>query len=184
MSQVQSSFILLLLSATSWIDCFIVFDGHPTGNDCDYLELRPSPRSCATYLQCNYPTEYEMPCPKMDQRFGLQDNILHFSFVKQTCDWPELVQCHLIEFPTLEPNKTTTLAASTGEAEVPLITVPTDETTESATTIVVTEEDKTTLETGEETTIPTTLTTTITTCLLYTSPSPRDRQKSRMPSSA
>ena len=28
------------------------------------------------------------------------------------------------------------------------------------------------------------ITITITTCLLYTSPSPRDRQKSRMPSSA
>ena len=32
--------------------------------------------------------------------------------------------------------------------------------------------------------LPLTLTVALTTCLLYTSPSPRDRQKSRMPSSA
>ena len=34
------------------------------------------------------------------------------------------------------------------------------------------------------TTVPQTTTTTTTTCLLYTSPSPRDRTRSRMPSSA
>ena len=62
-------------------------------------------------------------------------------------------------------------------------TTPTPDTTQPDVTITIPDVEPTPDTTRPPTTRPRT-TRPPTTCLLYTSPSPRDRQKSRMPSSA
>ena len=119
MVEVYKTVLTLLFSLGN---CLYIQDGgssnfHPTGNQCDYTELRASPNSCSSYLQCSYPTEYERPCSSiflLDEVIREEEDEdvvdrqrLYFSYERQICDRSDQVQCLFEALETTNTAKTT-----------------------------------------------------------------------------